>query len=393
MKKIIINLLAISALSATVVACSSGSSSGGSSGPAAPAVTKLTPPTGFTTTSAASGVAVNAAAGQIAVPTTAGYVTYTLPGSVSQDGSAAKALFDNATTATFVSNSDGSVTMTIPATAGGSVVEFVLTQLPTTATMGAESYTLTNAATSNVMPVTYNSTSALLYGSGNNFVILTPNTNGAVPTPVLNQAAAPLATGNLTTVSAATLGSVPYLSAGSENGDVVVLNGSTLTPTSLSAQAPAGKYTAGNVNSFGFPATLNTGNTLVGYWNVGTVGTSVNIYKITGTYSGSTPVGSGFLNTTESGVQTTNSGAVTATFTGFPAKNTIYSSYVDAAGNVWVGTTAGSLYVLRAGFTAWTNVALATGTVGSITVQSNGANGGVIASGLIGGANSTYSAN
>jgi hypothetical protein len=171
------------------------------------------------------------------------------------------------------------------------------------------------------------------------------------------------------------------------------LSGTNGKFTNLSSQAPAGKYTAGNVNSFGLPSTLNTSTNLLGYWNVGTVGSAVNLYRITGTYVNGTPTGNGFLNTTLAGAQTTTNGTTQVTFTGFPTNSSIYTSYVDNTGNLWVGTTNGKVYVLRVGATQWTNTTIPGTSVTNVTVSSNGTASGATAVALVGGSSTSFSVN
>ena len=400
MKKIVINLLAIGLIGASIVACNSGSSSSGPVGPAAPAVAPITKPDGFviptgSTSGAAYNVGLPGTAAQISLPIYSGYTTVTLPagpGSISEALQTANTAGTLGQVTTTVSNNI--LVMTIPGvgslptiiyTVAGAVPAPQSVSLQSTAT--AESYTvtagdmpITNAI---YVPAAGVNPDQVIYGTKNNLkVVPANNTSGAEvsPLPISTLCGA---TGNVTTLSSANVGSVNYLSFGTTQGSVCTGSSADLKFTNLSNQAPTGKYTPDNVNSFGFPASLNTGNTLVGYWNVGTVNSNVNIYRVTGTYVNGAPTGNGFLNTTQAGQQTTTNGTTVVTFTGFPTNASINSSYTDSVGNLWVGTNAGSVYVLRSGATQWTNVAL-TGATGAVTVETNGATSGATATSLTG---------
>ena len=385
MKKILVNLLALGLVGGAVVACSSGSSSSTpASGPAAPSATAVTPPNGFTIPAgSASGAAYNLTpgAGQMALPGSSGYTTFSLP----NDLTAAILATPGTTSAVTVTSSGSNIVVSLPS--GANTLTYVLTpvaqssqsqSLQATVATTAESYTYGPAdAKTNLIAVASapQYPHGLVFGTSESLVVLAPN-------PGAESASFPISgcagvSGTTSTISASTVNTVSYVSIGTSTGSVCVLSGSTGTWTNLSSQAPTGKYTAGNVNNFGFPSTLNTGSTLVGYWNVGT-GTT-NIYRVTGYYNNATPTGNGFLNTTSGAAQTTTNGTTQVTFTNVPSTSAIYSSYVDAAGNVWVGTTNGSVYVLRTGATAWTNSTLA-GATGNVTVAGNGTAQGITAS-------------
>ena len=400
MKKILVNLLALGLVGGAVVACSSGSSSSTpASGPAAPSATAVTPPNGFTIPAgSASGAAYNLTpgAGQMALPGSSGYTTFSLP----NDLTAAILATPGTTSAVTVTSSGSNIVVSLPS--GANTLTYVLTpvaqssqsqSLQATVATTAESYTYGPAdAKTNLIAVASapQYPHGLVFGTSESLVVLAPN-------PGAESASFPISgcagvSGTTSTISASTVNTVSYVSIGTSTGSVCVLSGSTGTWTNLSSQAPTGKYTAGNVNNFGFPSTLNTGSTLVGYWNVGTIGTAANIYRVTGYYNNATPTGNGFLNTTSGAEQTTTNGTTKVTFTNVPSTSAIYSSYVDAAGNVWVGTNSGSVYVLRTGATAWTNTAL-TGATGAVTVQTNGGTSGATATSLIGGASKSFALN
>lgn len=400
MKKILINLLVLGLVGGAVVACSSGSSSSPASGPAAPSAIQLTPPAGSALTGGTSGAAINLSQNQIALPGSSSYVSYAMDPSVT----AAIGPAVNAGTAT-VATSGNNILISVPGTDGVSTVTYVLTpvaasgqsqSLQSTST-NFESYTYPSAAvTTNLLSTESSDASAtyfphgLVYGTANKLVVLAPNPSTKSASFAISDCSG--ATGSSSAVYATKTQGTPYLSLGTSAGSVCVVSGADGTVTNLSAQAPTDKYTAGNVNSFGFPATLNTGNSLVGYWNVGTVGSAVNVYRITGSYIKGQPTGSGFLNTTSPNPQTTTNGTTQVTFTNVPSTSMINSSYVDAAGNVWVGTTNGSVYVLRTGATAWTNTALS-GQSGAVTVKYNGSTSGAAAVAANAGGSVSFSLN
>lgn len=401
MKKILVNLLALGLVGGAVVACSSGSSSSTpASGPAAPSASPVTPPAGFTIPAgSASGAAFNLSANQIALPGASGYTTLAIPASLS----AAIAATPGTTSAVKVAASGSNIVVSLPS--GANTLTYVLTpvaqssqsqSLQAVATT-AETYTYeSTVATTNLIAVESSTTAGvyphgLAFGTSQRLVVLAPNPGAeSVSFPISGCSGV---SGTTSTISASVVNTVGYVSVGTSAGSVCVFSGSTGTWTNLSSQAPttnANAYTPGNVNNFGFPSTLNTGSTLVGYWNVGT-GTT-NIYRVTGYYNNGTPTGNGFLNTTSGAAQTTTNGTTQVTFTNVPSTSAISSSYVDAAGNVWVGTTNGSVYVLRTGATAWTNTAL-TGATGAVTVQTNGGTSGATATSLIGGASQSFAVN
>ena len=403
MKKILVNLLALGLVGGAVVACSSGSSSNSTpaSGPAAPSATAVTPPNGFTIPAgSASGAAFNLSANQLAVPGASGYTTLAMPAALSQ------AIQDAGTAAATVTASGSNIVVSVPS--GANTLTYVLTPVAQSSQSQSlqavattpESYTYeSTVATTNLIAVESSTTAGvyphgLVFGTNESIVVVSPNPTSAPRFSLpLTRCSGVVSADHASTISATITQSAGYISFGTQTGKVCVLSGSTGTWTNLSSQAPttnANAYTPGNVNNFGFPSTLNTGSTLVGYWNVGT-GTT-NIYRVTGYYKNSTPTGNGFLNTTSGAAQTTTNGTTQVTFTNVPSTSAIYSSYVDAAGNVWVGTTNGSVYVLRTGATAWTNTAL-TGATGAVTVQTNGGTSGATATSLIGGATQSFSVN
>lgn len=399
MKKILVNLLALGLVGGAVVACSSGSSSNSTpaSGPAAPSATAVTPPNGFTIPAgSASGAAFNLSANQLAVPGASGYTTFAMPADLTA------AISGAGTSAVTVTSSGSNIVVSLPS--GANTLTYVLTpvaqssqsqSLQATVATTAESYTYGSAVAQTNLIAVESATKyphGLVFGSADSLVVIPPNSSGfeSASFPINGCAGV---SGHASTISASTVNTVSYISVGTSAGSVCVFSGSTATWTNLSSQAPttnANAYTPGYVNNFGFPSTLNTGSTLVGYWNVGT-GTT-NIYRVTGYYKNGTPTGNGFLNTTSGTAQTTTNGTTQVTFTNVPSTSAIYSSYVDAAGNVWVGTTNGSVYVLRTGATAWTNTAL-TGATGAVTVQTNGGTSGATATSLIGGATQSFSVN
>lgn len=398
MKKIVINLLALGLIGASIAACNGGgSSSPANTAPAVPSATPITPPFPVPSGST-SGVAFNLTQGQIAVPGASSYTTIALP----SDVTAALAGVSDLSTVQAAA-SDGNILLTIPS--GSNSLTYVLTpstqlmkQAQATVSVTAESFTYpTSDVKTNLIsvPATSVTPAGLAFGyslvGGSGAAIIAPNSTQQAPVYTsLNNCSG--ATGTPSAIIATYTNGVAYVGLGTSTGTVCVLSGANLAFTNLSTQAPAAKYTAGNVNGFGYPASLNTVSTIVGYWNVGTVGTSVNIYRVTGTYVNGAPTGNGFLNTTVGGQQTTTNGTTVVTFTGFPTNSSIYSSYTDSVGNVWVGTNAGAVYVLRTGATQWTSAAL-TGATGAVSVQTNGATSGATATSLVGGASQSFAVN
>lgn len=382
MKKILVNLLALGLVGGAVVACSSGSSSSTpANGPAAPSASTLTPPAGSSLSGGTSGAAISLDQNQIALPGASSYVSYTMESSVTA------AIRTAGVANTVVATSGNNILISVPS--GSNTVTYVLTPLAASGqsqslqatSTSFESYTYESTiATTNLLSAESSGTSAyphgLVFGTAESLVVLAPNPTAESVAFAISSCSG--ATGAASAVYATKTQGTTYLSVGTESGSVCVVSGASGRVTNLSTQAPAGKYTAGTVNSFGFPATLNTGNALVGYWNVGTIGTAVSVYRITGSYVNGQPTGSGFLNTTSGAAQTTTNGTTQVTFTNVPTPSAIQSSYVDASGNVWVGTTTGSVYVLRTGATAWTNSALS-GQSGAVTVKYNGSTSGATA--------------
>lgn len=403
MKKILVNLLALGLVGGAVVACSSGSSSSTpANGPAAPSVTPATPPAGFAVpTNSASGAAFNLGSAQIALPTnnssaTSGYTTYSMPAAL------AAAITTAGISATTVTKSNGNIVVSLQDPANPTqTLTYVLTPpanapagaaLNATVTTTAESYSYESTiATTNVIAVESSGTSAfphgLFFATTESIVVEAPNPSTTRFSVPLTSCTGVVTADNASTISATKTQGTVYLSFGTQTGKVCVLSGANATWTNLTTYPgfPTSKYTAGNVNYLGFPYNLNTGSSLVGYWSVGTAGSSVNLYRITGSYVGNTPTGSGFLNTTSSAAQTTSNGTTQVTFTNVPSNSIIYSSFVDSNGNLWVGTTNGQVYVLRTGATAWTNSTLA-GATGNVTVAGNGTAQGITASAFVSGA-------
>ncbi len=403
MKKSLIALLVAGTFGTLITACGTGSVGGTNIGPAAPAASQLPIPasdTDFPFTILDGGAAVASNKTQVAVPGVSGYTIVALPADVV---SILAPLTESQVAQIVAEQTNTGIALILPPEAGATTTTlFIVTQTAqaTQATKlqaesvssTAESYTVHYPITTNILSISNfkmdpdNTISGIAYGSNSQLYVAQPNPSSQEYDTDL--AACDENAGNPTTLSAALNGGNAYVAAGSTNGAVCVFSYNTGW-VNLAAQAPANKYTAGNVNSFGFPSLLNNANSsLVGYWNVGS-GTSTNIYRITGAYVNGTPTGNGFLNTTQAGQQTTTNGTTKVTFTGFPVNSTINSSYVDATGNVWVGTTNGKVFVLRVGATQWTNTQLPNAT-GSVTVSTDGSNSGTIATTFVSGATTTF---
>jgi hypothetical protein len=320
MKKILVNLLALGLVGGAAVACSSGSSSNPAPAPApaAPAASQLAPPDGSALSEGTSGAAINLGQNQIALPGTSAYVTYTM------DAAVTAAITAAGVANTVVATSANNILVSVPS--GSNTITYVLTPSGTQSqsllatSTSFESYTYPSSVPKTNLLSVESATAfphGLVFGTAESLVVLTANPTATSVNFSISRCSG--ASGAASAVYATKTQGTNYLSFGTASGSVCVVSGADATVTNLSSQAPAGKYTAGNVNSFGFPATLNTGNTLVGYWNVGTIGTAVNVYRITGSYVNGTPTGSGFLNTTSATAQTTTNGTTQVTFTNVPS--------------------------------------------------------------------------
>lgn len=398
-------ILFVSVLTSLLVACGGGGGCGGCSGdnpPPAPIVNPATPP--FTpdivpSGSDTNGAVLNISSGLIAIPSVAsgsfgGYLEIAMPTDVTAAlGSAINSglpLVINSTSSGQVTiavrNNDGSSSLYLlsPATKSSQSSLLAATNYV------AESFTLVadKINTTNTLPVKLVSylsqpINAIVYGynaGGNSGVaVVLPNSNSLQEPSVyktLNECS-----GVSNTIATTISQGVDYIGVGTtgastSNVCVASLANKTITVTNLATQAPTSKYpsTSTPVKAFGFPSLLNQGNSLVGYWYSGN-----QIYKVLGSYVNGTPTGTGFLNVTSGQPQVTQSGQTKVTFTNVPSSNIINSTYVDNVGNVWVGTTNGSVYVLRVSYTQWSGVSLGSGVVGSVTMTNNGTNNGATA--------------
>lgn len=392
--------LSVSLLASLLVACSSGSSGGSSSNPPAPVVQPATPPFPADTLppdSDTNGAVLNLASSLIAVPSVAsgsssGYLEITLPADVV---SALSSAISSKLPVVINTTQSEKVTITINNSDKSSTVYLLhpptkseQSSLQVATNYVAESFTIVadKASTTNLLPVqdtsdTSQPVNELVYGydAGGKpgVAVLLPNNNVSASLAVyktLNECS-----GVSKVISATVSGGVDYLGVGTDGASTsnvcVVSLSDEVTVTNLATQAPASKYTGTPVKAFGFPSLLNQGNSLVGYWYSGN-----QIYKVLGSYVNGTPTGTGFLNVTSGQPQVTQSGQTKVTFTNVPSSNIINSTYVDNVGNVWVGTNIGSVYVLRLGYTQWSQVSLGTGVIGgSVTMVSNGTNNGATA--------------
>lgn len=392
--------LSVSLLASLLVACSSGSSGGSSSNPPAPVVQPATPPfqaDKLPEGSDTNGAVLNLADGLIAVPSVAsgsssGYLEITLPADVV---SALDSAISLQLPVVINTTQSEKVTITINNSDKSSTVYLLYSptkseqsSLQVATNYVAESFTIVadKASTTNLLPVqdtsdTSQPVNELVYGynAGGKpgVAVLLPNNNVSGSLAVyktLNECS-----GVSKVISATVSGGVDYLGVGTDGASTsnvcVVSLSDEVTVTNLATQAPASKYTGTPVKAFGFPTVVNDLNHLVGYWYSGN-----QIYKVIGKYVNGTPTGTGFLNITSGQPQVTQSGQTNVTFTNVPAAGVIASTYVDNYGNVWVGTNIGSVYVLRLGYTQWSQVSLGTGVIGgSVTMVSNGTNNGATA--------------
>lgn len=393
--------LSVSLLASLLVACSSGSSGGSSSNPPAPVVQPATPPfqaDKLPEGSDTNGAVLNLASSLIAVPSVAsgsssGYLEITLPADVV---SALKSAISSNLPVVINTTQSEKVTITINNSDNSSTVYLLYpvtkseqSSLQAATNYVAESFTIVadKASTTNLLPVQLTSytsqpVDAIVYGynAGGKpgVAVVLPNNNVSQASSAyktLNECS-----GVSKVISATVSGGVDYLGVGTDGAStsnvcVASLSNNTITVTNLAVQAPASKYTGTPVKAFGFPTVVNDLNPLVGYWYSGD-----QIYKVIGKYVNGTPTGTGFLNITSGQPQVTQSGQTNVTFTNVPAAGVIASTYVDNYGNVWVGTNIGSVYVLRLGYTQWSQVSLGTSVIGgSVTMVSNGTNNGATA--------------
>lgn len=401
------NFLSGSIVASLLVGCgggSCGSCGGGSNPPPAPIVKPAEPP--FTpdpvpTGSDTNGAVLNIASGLIAIPSVAsgssgGYLEIAMPADVT---SALGTAINSGLPLVINTTQSGQVTVAIKNNDGSSslyllspATKSTQSSLQAATNYVAESFTLVadKINTTITLPVQLTSylsqpINAILYGynaSGKpGLAVVFPNNNVLQAPSVYRTLNECLGVSN--TISATISQGIDYIGVGTtgastSNVCVASLTNNTITVTNLAVQAPTSKYpsTSTPVKAFGFPALLNQGNNLVGYWYSGN-----QIYKVLGSYINGTPTGNGFLNVTSGQPQVTQSGQTRVTFTNVPNSNIIYSTYVDNVGNVWVGTNIGSVYVLRVGgYTQWSEVTLGTGVVGgSVTMVTNGTNNGATA--------------
>ncbi len=395
MKKILINLLAISGVAVTVVACSSGSSSNGVSPAAAPVVNPVTPPS--------SGVPVyndtpiyynpNSGSPYLITPTA-------IPGGVQYES---VPLATGATT-----------TALMLALGSGGIVSSA--NLGTMQTFNTESvsYTVnlaTNPATVNVAPVSNVTTpvfsiteqtdvtaiDAVFYGTGtpqpalvlSPFLLGSQSTQSSDKTVALSGCVANPGTPRALAASVVAANNW-YIGVGTSSGNVCIYNvnntGSQLTSpwSNLTPQGVNHGYTPSPISNFTF-TNLGTGSSpLVGYWQ----NTNGQIWRVTAAI-GSTIYPTSFWQVNSPNTQTStaevNKGQ-SVTFTNVVPTARVNSIYSDPTNNLYVGTTDGYVYKLAAGSTNWSAPAQVGSSTGPVYVSKNGLGTGAIAtSNLAGG--------
>ena len=413
MKKILINLMAISVLTTGVVACGSGGSASPNNAPAAPVVNPIEVPANFIPFGSASGagpgsttpLAYDPASAQIAVPVNGTYVQYALPTAVNSALSATFAPGEDPN-ATQVSVSGSNVILEIPSTTpGAEPTIFVLTPVgssaPSLIAVGG-----TNSSQDSIIQLAIATSSETLGVQATQFALpsgMTTSTNIIVnPNITVTQLA------NLNSLQVAASTSIPlnstvctgysgtpsalqiadyngttYVGAGSTTGEVcvltvakpVILDSTWTSLTSGSGTAGStNRYTPGNVNQFNFyqgnPAAL------FGYWNVNSAGIN-QIYRVTNSPSNLNAPTS-FWNITTAAKQTSSTFASSVQFTNVPTS--VNSMYTDNSGVVYVGTTSGgSVYKLAPGITQWTSTQLNANQTGPITLSPTTTGSGAIA--------------
>jgi hypothetical protein len=417
MKKILVNLLALSVLTTGVVACGSGGSSSVNNAPAAPVVDPIQVPANFipfgSVPGAGSGsttpVAYDQASGQIAVPVNGVYTQYTLPTTVNNALSAAFTSGDQNTTQVSVSGSN--VILQIPSTTpGAEPTIFVLTPVgssaPSLIAVGGtnssqasviELAVATSYESSGVQSTQFGLSSGMTPSTN---IIVNPNIpvtqfanvkslQAASTSIPLNSNVCTGYSGTPSALQIADYNGTTYVGAGSTTGQVcvltvakpVILDSTWTSLTSGSGTAGStNRYTPGNVNQFNFyqgnPAAL------FGYWNVkntpGTQSGTNQIYRVTNSPSNLTAPTS-FWNITTAEKQTSSTFASSVQFTNVPTS--VNSMYTDSNGNMYVGTiSGGSVYKLAPGNTQWTATQLtSTYETGPMTLSPTTTGSGAIA--------------
>jgi len=414
MKKILINLLTISALTTGIVACGSGSCCSSNSVPAAPVVNPIEVPANFIPFGSAVGsgsdsttsLAYNKDSNQIAFPVSGTYQIYTLPESVN---TALKATFTSATqNRNQVSVSGSNIILLIPSTIlGAEPAIYVLTPLEQTAprviaVAGIKSgeaivelITALSTERAGIQATQFTLSAGMIPSTGivvNPNILVTQKTAQASLQASVN-VAIPLAgctgyTGIPSALQVADYAGTTYAGVGSSTGQVCVLTivkpdvlqsrWTSLTSGPNTAES-TGRYAPGNVNQFNFyqgnPAAL------FGYWNVKNTpdtqpGTN-QIYRVTNSPSNLNAPTS-FWNITTEAKQTSSTFASSVQFTNVPTS--VNSMYTDNSGVVYVGTTSGgSVYKLAPGITQWTSTQLNANQTGPITLSTTTTGSGAIA--------------
>lgn len=399
MKKILINLLAISSVAVTLVACSSGSSSSSTSPAAAPVVNPVTPP--------ASGIPVsengdtptyyNAQGGIFSISTpqaVAGGVQYV---SVTLQGSAAAALIQELATARILSNNSFNGSQTFNSESVSYVVNlstgvvnvapvnnvttpvFSISQQTDVTAVNAVFYGTNTPQPSLVLSPFLVGTQAAL--NSTNPALTTTNTvplSGCVANPGTPQA-----------LDASVVANNWYVGVGTSSGNVCIYNvnntGSQLTSpwSNLTPQGVNHGYTPSPISNFTF-TNLGTGSSpLVGYWQ----NTNGQIWRVTAAI-GSTIYPTSFWQVNSPSTQTStaevNKGQ-SVTFTNVVPTARVNSIYSDPTNNLYVGTTDGYVYKLAAGSTNWSAPAQVGSSTSPVYVSTNGLGTGAIATSTLAG--------
>lgn len=399
MKKILINLLAISSVAVTFVACSSGSSSSSTSPAAAPVVNPVTPPS--------SGIPVagngdtptyyNAQGGVYSISTpqaVAGGIQYV---SVTLQGSASSALIQELATGRILSNSifNGSQTfnsesLSYVVNLSTGVVNVAPVSNVTTPVFGISQQTDVTAINS----VLYGTNtpepslvlSPFLVGSqtrlnSTNSALTTAQTaalSGCVANPGIPQA-----------LAAASVAADWYIGIGTSSGNVCVYNvnnsGSQITSpwTNLTPIGQRHGYVPSPISGFAFTNLGSGSSPLVGYWQ----NTNGQIWRVTAAV-GSTIYPTSFWQVNSPNTQTStadvNKGQ-SVTFTNVVPTARVNTIYSDPSNDLYVGTIDGYVYKLAAGSTNWSAPAQVNTSSVPVYLTSNGLNTGVIATSVIAG--------
>lgn len=370
MKKILINLMLISGVAVSLVACGGGGGGGGgpspspspSSSPApspapAPSTAPVSPPEGSTPAVSGGGTPVyyNVSSGvaTISLPqTSAGgtsFTSITLPSGTETDNLVAAL-------------QGGTVTNVV--TSGSNIVFQTATMAyvvndPNITTQSAKKLTTTSTtvnsaavsnATTAILPAAFGSFTGVLYGNSSKTLVASPYTGTVGGDSYSLSGCSGSAAGTPQALATATYGGSSYVGVGDSNGNVCILNATANPPqwTNLTPQAVSHGYTATSLKAFSFTNLDN--QVLYGYW----LTSNGQIWRVTAHTKGQPITSSSctgnsncsFWQVNKAGQQT--SGGQSVTFYNGPDASLVNSIYSDLANSLFVGATNGNVYKLAA---------------------------------------------